>query len=549
MDETARTYMKLGLSHHNAFEYRRARETYEKGFVLWQRAGEIQRQAELPPAPHALRLDTAEPVSIDPAVIADAASAEVTYQLFCGLVALDDELTVMPDLALSWEISEDGCRYVFHLREDVTWSDGVQVTAMDVEYTWKRLLNPARDFINATLLYAIKHARKYHKGTLSDATQIGVRAVNDFTLVVELEEPAGYFLQLMTHDATYPLPKHVIDSHGETWTDTCNFVSNGPYLLESWDRSRGMTLVRNPSYHGQFRGNVLRVDLSASRNWSANLALYEVDELDSFNILELDSTLAIIDRERVWQRFAGDVVPSTRLGSMFIGTDMSRRPFDDPRVRMALALATDKEAVVNVVPHNFSLPATGGFIPPGIPGHAPGIGLPYDPDQARWLLAQSGFPGGADFPAIDAIGHHSASHELEFLQHHWRENLGISIGWKRLGWDALIERFHHHQPQLFFNGWLAEYPDPDSFMRLGLEYKTHGWHNDTFERLVGEANRTTDQSKRIQLFQQADRILIQEAAIVPLVYLRWHILAKPWVIGLTGNQAISRWQDVIIKPH
>ena len=237
LDETARTYMKLGLSHHNAFEYRRARETYDKGFVLWQRAGKIQRQAELPSAPHALRLDTAEPVSIDPAVIADTASAEVTYQLFCGLVALDDELTVMPDLARSWDISEDGCRYVFHLREDVTWSDGVQVTAMDVKYTWKRLLNPARDFINATLLYAIKHARKYHKGTLADATQIGVRAVNDFTLVVQLEEPVGYFLQLMTHDATYPLPKHVIDSHGETWTDTCNFVSNGPYLLESWDRS------------------------------------------------------------------------------------------------------------------------------------------------------------------------------------------------------------------------------------------------------------------------------------------------------------------------
>ena len=105
-------------------------------------------------------------------------------------------------------------------------------------------------------------------------------------------------------------------------------------------------------------------------------------------------------------------------------------------------------------------------------------------------------------------------------------------------WDALIERFRHHPPQLFFNGWVADYPDPDNFMRVGLEYKTHGWHNDTFARLVGEANRTTDQSKRIELFQQADRILIQEAAIIPLVYHRWHILAKPWVIGLTGNQAL-----------
>ena len=167
----------------------------------------------------------------------------------------------------------------------------------------------------------------------------------------------------MTHDAAYPLPRHVIETYGETWTDTDNIVSNGPFCWNPGIAPCGMTFVRNPSYHGQFRGNVLRVDLSISRDWSANLALYEADELDSFDILEGDSSLKMIDRARAWQRFAGDVVPSTQLSSMFIGMDLSKQPFDDQRVRKALALATDKEAVVERVPARF-LPASRGRFHP-----------------------------------------------------------------------------------------------------------------------------------------------------------------------------------------
>ena len=375
-----------------------------------------------------------------------------------------------------------------------------------------------------------------------------MKAIDDFTLAVELEYPAGYFLNLMTLSVASPVPKHIIDRHGEMWTDVDNIVCNGPFLLESWDHSQSMTFARNPSYHGQFRGNVECVELSFHHDRSTKVEMYEANELDSLLIIYLGTSVTM-DREYNWQRFAADSVPGTSFGSVFISLDLSQQPFNDPRVRMALALATDKEALLDAIPRAFCLPATGGFIPPGIPGHSPGIGLPYDPEQARRLLAQAGYPGGAGFPAIDSFGHQEDSLILDFLQHHWREHLGISIRWERLAWHTFLERVHHHLPQIYISGWGADYPDPDSFLRLALDGRSRGWHNDEFTRLLSEANRTIDQSKRIQLFQEADRILIQEAAVIPLTYNRLHILVKPWIIGLTGINDLGAWKDVIIKPH
>ncbi|MCB0205334.1 MAG: AAA family ATPase [Anaerolineae bacterium] len=552
-DEAARTCMKLGLAHHNAFDYRAARETFNRGFDLWQLASDITREAELSPAPHALRWDIPEPASIDPAGANDAYSEQVMNLLFCGLVALDEELAVAPDIARSWEISEDGCRYIFHLRDDVFWSDGVRVTAADFEYAWKRQLDPATTLRTAPMLYVLNHARAYHQGVLSNADQVGVRAVDDLTLVVELEEPAGYFLHLLTEHSAYPVPRHIVALHGDTWTEADKIVSNGPFLLRSWDRSHEMVFERNPTYHGKFRGNVDRVQISTYRDWSAKLQLYEADALDSLNVLDLGAPVTTEDRQRIWQRFAGDCVLASVLDTLFIGMDLSGPPFSDRRVRQALALATDKEALTNVAPHGFNVPATGGFVPPGIPGHVSGIGLSYDPELARRLLAQAGYPDGAGFPEIAAIGHHSVAHEVEFLRHHWRQNLGITVSWTLLDWKEFGERFQYlpypRLPQLFMTGWAADYPDPDNFLRLGLSEETSSWHNDTFDTLIGEGNRATDQETRIQLFQQADRLLIQEAAIVPLIYQRWHILAKPWVAGLTGDDSFGGWKDVVIKPH
>ena len=192
-----------------------------------------------------------------------------------------------PDVAESWQVSEDGCTYVFHLRDDVRWSDGTPVTAGDFEYAWKRMLKPGANPSlasqpSASLMHDIKNARAYHRGELSDAERIGVRAVNDRSLVLELEQPAGYILQLLAN--TYPVPRHVVERCGESWTKAENIVTNGPFLLKSWQSGKSLIMVRNPNYHGRFRGNVTQVEANFHTDWPTNLAMYEADELDSLGL-------------------------------------------------------------------------------------------------------------------------------------------------------------------------------------------------------------------------------------------------------------------------
>ena len=174
--------------------------------------------------------------------------------LFSGLVERGYDFEMTPDVARSWQISDDGRTYVFYLRDDVYWSDGTPVTAADFVYAWRRRLDPTRPAGIAAILFDVVNARAYHQGDIADAGQLGVQAMDDRTLVVKLEEPAGYFLQLLAHGSTFPTPRHIVERWGARWTDPDNIVTNGPFLLESWQPGQSLVLKRNPLYHGRFRG-------------------------------------------------------------------------------------------------------------------------------------------------------------------------------------------------------------------------------------------------------------------------------------------------------
>ncbi|MEE8391420.1 MAG: ABC transporter substrate-binding protein [Anaerolineae bacterium] len=549
----ARTLMKLGLTYHTAFDFQRSRQAYEEGFALWQRAGETQEGAP-PPAPHALRLVDHEPTTLDPTMAGNTPSASVIDQLFSGLAELTQGMNVVPDVARSWEVSEGGRKYVFHLRDDVRWSDEVPVTARDFEYAWKRVLDPATDSLLASLLYDVKGARPFHRGACPEPAEgegergdVGVRALDDLTLVVELAEPTGYFLHLLTTSACYPVPRHVVEPHGEAWTEPGNIVTNGPFRLEAWQRRESIVLVRNPEYHGRFRGNLERVKLSLLVDPAASLEMWEAAGLDIFHLCILPVAEAEMDCARY--RHAGEYVWLPTLDTLYVGFDVSRPPFDDLRVRRAFALATDRERLAGVAMKGYAYPATGGFVPPGMPGHSAGIGLPYDPDQARQLLAEAGYPGGRGFPVVDALTSRHRVAASEYLQAHWRENLAVEIRWKIMEWATFLNRLDREPPHLFIFAWAADYPDPDNFLRVFFRSQRTRWRNEAYDRLVEEARRVTDQRERMRLYGQADRILVEEAPIISLACGRCHLLVKPWV--KLHMSAVGRWlwKDVIIEPH
>jgi ABC-type oligopeptide transport system substrate-binding subunit/DNA-binding SARP family transcriptional activator len=547
-ERAARTLMKLGLTYHNAFDFNAARQAYQEGFAFWQRVGDAQREpgGPLPPAPHALRITTLEPASLSPGVAMDHPSAVLQDQLFSGLLEVSPDMSVLPDVARSWELLDGGRKYVFHLRDDVCWSDGIPVTAADFEYAWKRVLDPARRWPAANQLYDVQGARAYHRGQVADPDRVGVRAVGEFTLVVELEGPASYFPYLLAFSPTFPVPRHMVQAFGDGWTEPGSLVTNGPFRLVGWDHGESMVLERNPSYHGRFTGNLERVECSfLSGQPDRFLQRYEQDHLD------ICGDLPPADMNRARQRYAGEYVSGPRLSIDFLGFDVTRPPFDDRRVRQAFALATDRETLADVTLRGYAFPATGGFVPPGMPAHSPGIGLPYDPEGARHLLAEAGYPGGRGFPAMDCLARDDPGHDLlrEYLGAQWLEILGVETTWEEIEWSRFAYRISENTPHLWMVGWWADYPDPDDYLRV-VWWFPPGWQNEAYDRLVEGARRATDQEGRMRMYQQADATLVEEAPVLPLAYLRFHMLVKPWVRRyLTSPLRWWFWKDVILDPH
>jgi ABC-type oligopeptide transport system substrate-binding subunit/DNA-binding SARP family transcriptional activator len=533
-ERAARTLMKLGQTYHLAFDFPRAQAAYEESFELWQRATQLQPES-LPSAPHALRISGGEPLTLDPAVVWEGETGLFISQLFSGLLTLSPDLDIAPDLARTWEVLEGGRKYVFHLRNDASWSDGTPLTAGDFVYAWQRVLKSATtDY--TILFYDIQGARALHEGRLTDPDQIGVRALDAWTLEMELEEPTSYFLHLLTFCPTYPVPRHVVERHGPAWTEVEHLVSNGPFRLDAWQRGQSMQFSRNPRYHGQFTGNVHQVQVSCIAQWGDKLALYEAGGLDVLPGFQPTEFI------RARQRLGADLVMAPILITLWVGFDRTRAPFADVRVRQALAYATDREALANQVMHGWVTAATGGVVPPGMPGHSPGIALPFDPQRARQLLAAAGYPGGRGLPRLNLLGLANLKPELEFMQAQWREILGIELDLAAEDWKTYFERANQEPFSLSVMGWGAEYPDPHSILA--------GWRNDALAGLLEQARRTMNQTERLKLYAQADRLAVEEVAILPLVYIRSMQFIKPWVKKFPLSPIPKWfWKDVIIEPH
>ena len=543
---------RLGLTYHNAFEFEQSRTAYDQAFILLQRASGARETTAAPPAPHPLRLAWNDPTTLDSTRSVDAPSHLVISQLFSGLVEERPDTGLVPDIAESWEVSEGGKKYVFHLRRDARWSDGDALTAEDFAYAWRRCLEPGGGSPLAPLLYNIMGARQYHQSGGSNGGDLGIHTPDPHTLVVELDEPANYFLSILATPVSFPLRRQAVEAHGEAWTEPEHIVTNGPFRLESWAKGKSMSLERWPGFHGAFPGNAERLEVKLyPGDASGLLTEYEQDRLDIFTLTDTP----IERHESARQRFAGEYVSIPVLANWFVLFDFRRPPFDDRRVRLALAQAADRELIADIALRGLQLPATGSFVPPGMPGHFREVVLPHDSDAALRLLAEAGFPGGRDFPPLRlrAPSNWMANDMAEALARQWRETLGIPLGVEVLDWQAYIASLLEDPPHLLLGGWWADYPDPYNFLYMeGLSSYWLGnpWRNERYDRLVQEARGTADLEKRVEYYRQAERILAEEVPLFPLVYSRMHFLLKPWISSFpTSPMKYWFFKDVVIDPH
>jgi oligopeptide transport system substrate-binding protein len=545
-ERAARTLMKLGLTYHNAFDFEKASQAYQEGFSLWQKTEEVE-SATLPVAPHPLRLAWVEPETLDPGLSHTTFDDAIISQLFSGLVSESSEMEVVPEVAQRWEVRDAGRKYIFHLGDETRWSDGVPLTAADFEYAWKRVLDPATESPKAPLLYDVKGAQAFHQGQISDSGHVKVYAPDEVTLVVELEEPASYFLHLLAQSGAFPVPRHTLEVHGETWTTMEKIVTNGPFLLETWKRGELMVLSRNPAHPGRIRGNVQKVALAFVQDSvdlsTRLLGMYEADHLD---IVGLEPRTVALGSAR--QQYAAEYMSSPILRTTYLGFNVSQAPFDNPQVRLALAMALNLDKFVDL---RVFFPANGGFVPSGMPGHSPGLHLPFQPDQARQLLAEAGYPEGQAFPVVEGFTAEGGWERIgQNLRDQWRENLGVEVKWTIMDPPAFHSMLNEESPAVFISGWVADYPDPDTFLRANPIRKFTGWQNEVYDQLVEEARRVPDQRRRMALYRQAEEVMVEDAAIIPLAYSRDEWLVKPWVKKYPILAASWwLWKDVIIEPH
>lgn len=541
----AQVWLKLALIYHANFQFEASHQAYEEAFRLQQKALPVQ-----PPAADGKQRtfrfhDNISHITLDPGIQRWLSEFQVIQLLFSGLAQVNHELDVIPDLARSWEVLDGGRRYLFRLRNDRYWSDGAQVTASDFEWAWKRNLHPATHSETAPYLYDVIGARDYHLGINPDPESVGVRALDAYTLEVRLGEPVAYFPFIASLAIAFPLPRAVIERYGEAWWQPEQLVSNGAYRLIEIAPGHGGKLERMAGYPGHSFGNIQTIEWTIEQNWEKRLRAYLENRIDC----------TALPQSMVPNDLPKDEVQTVRvLMVTFLIFAPHKPPLDDPRVRKAFGHAFNRQKYFQLFHATI---ASGGLVPPGMPGHSPGIGLPYDVELGRKLLAEAGYPGGRGFPELSILFNQSGLDYAEEAKRQWRENLGIEVAFVATDPRGLDdwEKIQLTNPMMV-NGWLADYPDPDNFLRHSdvitrLHYL--GWRDADYDRLVEEAARTSDRAKRMAMYRRADRRLVEEQALVlPISYGYSHsvFLIKPWVKNFNPNLlGHFMLQDIIIEDH
>jgi oligopeptide transport system substrate-binding protein len=470
------------------------------------------------PAADLVIVNGAEPESLDPAVMTGQADLRAGGAVFEGLTrykAVDG--TPEPGLAERWDLSPDARTYVFHLRPQAAWSTGEPITAQDFVYSWRRILDPRTGCEYAGVLFYLKNGEEYQTGQVQDPAQVGVRALDEHTLEVELSHPTMFFLDLCALPTLAVVPRAAIERHGDRWLVTPPVPASGAYELESWRINDRIRLRKNSRYWDAANTRSEVVDLLPCVNANTALNLYETRAADIVwdkNLVPSELLDLLLDRP--------DFHHYPVLSSYFLRFNVTRKPFDDLRVRQAFAHAVDRERIVKKVTRAGELPAS-SYTPPIIPGYTPPPGLMHDPEAARRLLAEAGYRGGQGFPAVEYLFDTTTRLQEQVaieLQEMWQRELGVRVGLRKLEWKTYLVAQRDLDYDLCRGSWVGDYSDPNTFLDMFMSRNGNnrtGWKNERYDQLLREANAQVDPAKRLGLLQQAETLLVRvETPIVPL---------------------------------
>lgn len=477
-----------------------------------------------------------EPETLDPGLMTGAPEFMIAMQLFNGLLINDPEtLEPKPCIATSWEMSKDGLVYTFHLRKDAKWSNGDPLRAHDFVYSWKRVLTPETASEYVYQLFYLKNAKKFYEKKVG-FDQVGLKALDDYTLQTTLEYPTAYWLDLVAFHTLMPVNQKCVEKYGSKWTRPENIVTNGPFLLTEWIPKDHITMIKNPNF------------FDASKVRLRKLIAYTVDDaltqLNMFAAGELDwmNTIPATHIDKYMNSPEAHITPF--LTTYYYRFNVNHPPLNDVRVRKALNLAVNKQDICDYVLKAGQKPAT-TFVPPGIPGYTPPKGPEYNPDQARALFKEAGFATcetkGKPFPEMTLMYNTSEDHKkiAETIQQMWKKELCVKIQLHNAEWKVFLKNLSALDYDIARSAWIGDYTDPNTFLDMfvtGGGQNQTGWSSMEYDAMIAAAAKELDPAKRMKMMTDTEDYLINTGMpFMPIYFYVNRNLVKTYVKGMSYN--------------
>ena len=471
----------------------------------------------------------ADPPTLDPHLVTDTTSAGLVVELFSGLVALNTDLQLVPDIAERWDISEDGMVYTFYLRDNAKFHDGKPITAGDFKWSIERSANPdTASPVADTYLSDIIGLEAVLEGETTDIS--GIKVVDEHTLQIQIDAPKAYFLAKLTYPTAYVLDRENVEAGGRNWADTPN--GTGPFKLKEYRIGERIILERNENY---YREPAHLESVSMNLAGGQAMAMYENDEIDITGVGLFDLDRILDPSEELNKEL---VVAPPDFSISYVGFNASEPPFDDPKFRQALTHAVNKELIATEVLSDLVEPAY-GILPPGFPGYNSELnGLGFDPELARQLLAESKYADAETRPRIVVTVPGTGGTiglDLEVVIEMWKQQLGVEVEIQQVEWATYLQDLNQQKFQAYAGlGWEADYPDPQDFLDILFHTESslnHGkYSNLELDEILEEARIEPDVNRRIELYHIAENLIVQDAPWLPLWYTgERYVLIKDYV--------------------
>ena len=458
-----------------------------------------------------------------------------------GLVLKDREtLEPKPGVAESWEISDDGLVYTFHLRDNARWSNGDPHNAYDYVWSWWRALQPALGNLYAYMYFSIDNAKEYYEGEISDFEKVGVKALDDLTLQVTLKNPTPYFLQLLDHYSLYPVHRATVekfgtaDQRGTRWTYEGNHVGNGAFQLRDWKINRRVVVERNPYYWNADKVRLNNIVYYPTENAVTEERMFRAGQLHYSGTVPADKIAVYQDNNDPALRI------NPYLGIYFYRINVRVPQLQDKRVRRALGMTIDRNQITQRILKAGQIPAY-AMTPPGTMGYYPQSDLRFDPAVARQLLADAGYPNGEGFPTTEILYNTSEGHRkiAVAIQQMWKKHLNIDVTLLNQEWKVYLNSEAIGDYQISRAGWIGDYVDPNNFLDMflcnGGNNRT-GWCNPEYDQLIlTDAAEAKTHAERLAIFTQAEKMLLADMPVIPIYIYTSNNLVDPSVKNFDGN--------------